>query len=96
MLALVRATVRDRLRRRSNMTSPTAPTRRRGAAPRTVLSSIVTTNVGSVLQNFLGTNTFSTSVPAGSYLYVAIYRTDANGAMAVLNLNARCKAELYK
>ena len=66
-----------------------------GSSTSHVLSSIVTTNVGSVLQN-LGTNTFSTSVPAGSYLYVAIYRTDANGAMAVLNLNARCKAELYK
>lgn len=66
-----------------------------GSSTSHLLSSIVTTNVGSVLQN-LGTNTFSTSVPAGSYLYVAIYRTDANNAMAVLNINARCKAELYK
>ena len=66
-----------------------------GSSTSHVLSSIITTNVGSVLQN-LGTNTFATSVPAGSYLYVAIFRTDSNGSMAVLNINARCKAELYK
>jgi hypothetical protein len=61
----------------------------------TSFTNVATATVSSLVTGSSFGTSFSTSVPNGALLFVAIYRTDSAASRSIIGLNLRCQAEIY-